>query len=331
MANSYGFDTAAWSIDGARHNGDLLRVLAYAATNGSEGVVSVGDCKVHQLSVPGTQIVIDSGAVLVRNRSGSTKNQTYVANGRTETRLDVTPTTSAGGRSDAVIVRLEDPQFSPWTKPSAAAAPLYRYTKPFIVENVPASTTNADQLGLGYSAYMLARLDIPSSTATITDGMITNVRKVANPRSLRRHVRANHQGAAYDLGGNGATWENWPPVARAIEIPTWATEMIVRMDITGGSAVGGPVGGYMRGVYSVFNGPVINATAQTTFSVEESTQQRRDFLVSDQIPVPASARGTTMYFYPQGRKFVDVGGVGILRADTGTSVVFDVEFLETAV
>jgi hypothetical protein len=96
MALVNGFQPAAWGIDGARHNAELMRFALYASTGGAEGIVEATDLKVHQLTTPGTQVVIDAGGCLVKNRSASQRNQSYGLNGRLESRLDVAAT---GGSS----------------------------------------------------------------------------------------------------------------------------------------------------------------------------------------------------------------------------------------
>ncbi len=225
MANVYGFDPTAWSIDGARHRGELLRLLAYAATSGAEGIVSPGDCKVHALSTPGSQVAVDTGGLIIRNRSANVRNQSYVANGRTETRLDVAPTGTAGGRTDLVVVRIEDPQYSPWATPPVGEAADYRYVKPFIIENVPASTRSATELNLGYSAVALSRITIPANTSTITDAYITDLRKLARPRTwIESDVQSgatNAQGGAVNLVSTD--WTDWPANSYTFDVPDWTT------------------------------------------------------------------------------------------------------------
>lgn len=316
MANTSGFDPAAWSIDGARHAGDLLRVLAYAATNGAEGVVAPGDCKVHQLGTPGPQIAIDAGGLVVRNSSGNTRNQTYVSNARSQSTLDVAPTGSSAGRSDAVIVRMRDPQYSPW--PSTVPAD-YQYVDPIIVQNVSPSATKASDLNLGYSAYMLARLDLPKNTTNIGDAMVKNTRELAQPRSWHRfyggppglsEAVVYPPGTADDSSGAVAL----PGVRPDVEIPSWATHY----DLVATSAlqtVAGSKGAtYVR--LGDMNGPLINWDGEL-----------RQFTATDIAhPIPLNRRGTTQQ--AQHRFRIDVGQVAVIG---WSSIVFNVAFYERVV
>jgi hypothetical protein len=328
MADVIGFEPVAWSIDGGRHPATLMRVLAYAAVSGGSGIITPTDCRVRQLTTAGGQVRIDTGAIAIRNMSANVKNQTYIANASTESRLDVQPTTTAK-RSDAVIVRLRDPDFSPWELPSGADPATYQYTQPVIIQNVSATLERIEELNLGYSAELLARLDLPPGTSAITDAMIKNKRRMANPRNKPDLLRIDLDGAAnHDVSTD--QWTNWPASAMEIDIPEWATEMILRVSLEGIGAAVGAVGGQLRAVISPFNGAISVATKSTKF-IERDLDSLAGYQVSDRIAIPASIRGTKKYIYPQGAKWTgNAGGSGVLRAGPATSVVYDYVFLETA-
>jgi hypothetical protein len=188
-------------------------------------------------------VAFDGGAILILNRSGSTRNQTYVAGGASETRLDVTPTGSSGGRHDLAVVRIRDLQYAPWSGLTVAPAdrPTFRYAEPFIIQNVPAGTSSFASLNLGYSGYALARLEIPANTSVITNAMIKDLRKLAQPRSSFRQYGGSPgigaEGAVFQVG----TIESGDPYSMAplagvqptIEIPSWATHMDISGVATG--------------------------------------------------------------------------------------------------
>lgn len=253
MANTYGFDPVAWSIDGGRHRGELLRAFAFAATNGAEGIVAPGDCKVHQLTTPGPQVVVDAGAVLVRNRSAGTRNQTYVANARAESRLDVPPSGSSL-RRHLVVVRIEDPQYSPWPKPPAGQEPDYQYAKPFIISDVPAGTTSASQLNLGYSAFALARLDVPAGVSNITDSHVVELRELALPREHRDPHGATMLDQVYlNWDWTFRDWTITAPIQS--RVPRWATHFFLATHLVGVDIPTGGAGGSLRNFLGDVFGP----------------------------------------------------------------------------
>lgn len=323
MANVIGFDPVAWGIDGGRHNAELMRVETYAKTSGEQGIVSLDDCKVHQLSTPGSQIAIDPGAVLVRNGHPNVRNQTYVANARSETRLDVTPTTSAGPRSDLVILRIEDPAYG-WPRPSAELAPTYQYVRPFIIQNVPANTTSFDQLNEDYAAYALARLDIPSSTSTITDNMIKNLREVALPRT-RRVVRGVNNQDVYTLYWDDTAWHDWPSYANwNIPTPRWATHMVFTLGLGGIVPLyADPTLGYLR--LNIGAGKILGDSVE--WRIDSAGGPPQTILNADEYAIPANVRGTTQPFKLEARK---VSGTSDLRWIPASSLSLDITFEERA-
>lgn len=336
MADEIGFDSAAWSIDGARIDSELMRVLSYAALGGSEGIITPGDCRVHELDVPGDQIVIDPGALGILNRNGD--NQMYVANARRLTKLDIAPTDSAGGRSDLVVVRMDDPDYPGGPVVPAEDAPTFQYARPFILQNVPPTTTLLSQIGgVAYSGYALARIDIPASTGTITDGLITNLRKVANPRRERFSERYNIAYSPNDMG-SGGIWVRYPDVPQTpLDIPEWATEMFIRVDVDGIMARDAALAGWWQ-VWVGPNNPNLEGGAGvpagfiTTREVYYNQQIFGDssehFLITDKIDIPPEMRGTRQWLTTNVKRG---GGTGFWRSTAATYVTADVEFQETAV
>lgn len=335
MADEIGFDSAAWSIDGARIDSELMRVLSYASIGGAEGIITPGDCRVHQLDVPGPQVVIDTGALGVLNRNAD--NQAYIANARRLSKLDVTATDSSGGRSDLVVVRMDDPGYPGGPIVPEEDAPAYQYVKPVVLQNVPPTTDRFEQLGLPYSGYALARIDIPASTATITDGLIKNLRKVANPRRERVSERYNITYAPNDMNSTNV-WARYPDVPQTpLDIPEWATEMFVRVDVTGIMSINAGHSGH----WSVFIGPYdqlreiggaippgVKPTQAVYYNQQTWGDATESFILTDRIDIPTEMRGTRQWLTTN---VIRGDGVGFWRSNIATHVVADVEFLETAV
>lgn len=326
MADDIGFDPVAWSIDGGRHPGDLLRLMAYAATSGSEGIVSLGDCKVHELGTPGGQVAIDAGALLIRNRSETVANQTYVANGRRQTKKDVTAT-GASARSDLLVIRIEDPQYDPWPQPLEADAPTYQYVRPFIIENVPPTTKSAVELDLGYSAVALARIDIPANTATILDDYIVDLRQVANPRSKRVVKGLNNQDQ-HTFFYEDLDWHPWPLYADfMIDVPEWATHVVYSLAF--GQIIpvyqdASATAGYLR--LNVGNGTLLGDLVQWEVDAGNATNPQ-SILNGDEHLIPAALRGTRARFQVEARR---VTGTSDIRWHPVSSLVLDITFEERA-
>lgn len=336
MANSYGFDPVAWSVDGGKHRGELLRVLAFAATAGSEGIVTTTDCKVHQLATPGPQIEIDAGALLIRNRSANVRNQTYIANGRTPTQLDVTQT-GGSARQDLVVVRIEDPQYgSGFPKPPVGQEADWQYVKPFIIQGVPAGTTSAAALNLGYPAVALARLEIPAGTSVITNAMVRDLRQVAQPRR-QRFVKSwrmpDGQAAKLDAAGPMILF---PQMQLPVFCPEWASQVKMIVNVGNMAQGGQKITGGMRAEYG-WNLPgnpyVFTEVSGIHYVVPPDISwsiSRNTTIIAGECALPANFRGKTHYVRIGTQINGGIEGGGSIAVDEWTTVTVDMEFVEVA-
>lgn len=314
--------SAPWFVGGgAEHSPEIARLLAYAGTSGAEGIVTPLDYKVSALAVPAGEVRIAPGAGLLLNRSTGGGQQTYVTRRATEERLPIAATGSAGGRSDLIVQRVEDPQYAPWQPPTTPEGWLTTTFDPFVViQGVPAGTRTAAALNLGYPAIALARVDVPASTGTITDAMITDLRKVALPRAERQQ-EIGLPGADRNTGGDG-TWVNLVSFASVFEVPTWATTALVTMTASGLEHLTGNFLGDIRANF-------LAAYSQDTVLDLNWTGNpaRYTYAVGGRFAVPLANRGTSVALNLQGRRRT---GTGVLQADAGVTVIADVTFQETA-
>lgn len=324
------FDSTPWFVGGgAQHSPEIARALAYAATGGAEGVVGATDLKVTQLPTPGTSVRLSAGAAIMLNRSagaggssafGST--QSYVGRAPTATDIAVDPTTSAGGRTDLVVVRVEDPQYAPWTAPADPVTATY--FRPFIVKGVPAATKTAAELNLGYPAVALAKITLPASTATVTNSHITDLRRIARPRSERRLIPVYQSGNSA-LNQAAGVWQNWPLVASLnLEVPDWATVLRAKLDIGGVQQLVGSIQGAIRlnfqGTYTQQVGYDFNWTG---------TPARHTLIQGGEIPITDAQRAAGVAnLKSEGMRSGTWVSGATLQADPWTTGFFDVEFTE---
>lgn len=336
-------DPTPWMIaGGAQHSADLGRTLAFAATSGEEGVVLPESLKVTPQPTPGSSVRIAPGACLMLNRSLASPHgeQSYVGRAGTSTTLAV-PSTGGVGRTDLVVVRVEDPQYAPWQTPSNPVTATY--FKPFLVQNVPANTRTAAELNLGYPAVALARLVIPASTTAITSAMIYDVREVAQPRSKRALL--SHYPGPKNWMGPGVTnsspgWNGtlWPYGAWTVDVPVWATRAVVVGTIAG-AKVGHPdsnVNGDIDTVHSIrLGGYIYTETAKAEWLTVVSPNtglrgyMRGDITTGGVLDIPASMRGATGVDL---RFMGDItAGLGEIYVDIYSTLLMDIEFQERAV
>lgn len=317
------WDSVPWFVGGgAQHSPEVGRLLAYTAFNGNEGILGALDLAVRATPVPGGSVTIAPGACSILSRASGGTYQAYAGRLATEDAVTIAPTSSGAGRSDLVVARVEDPYMAgePWADPTDPTVGPYVFTR--VISGVPSTTTTVAELGLGYSAIALARIDIPASTGTFTDGMITDLRHVANPRR-ERDLYALQLGTVYDL--TSATYMAWPSAAtHSIYVPSWAT--FVKIVATWAQVKYTSLNPY--GVVQARLGSL--NMAQTAYDMTASGgAYRTAFVNADAQAVPAAMRGTTQTLSLNGRR--DSGSSnGSVTLDAASAVVIDYEFSEVA-
>lgn len=330
------FQRTPWAIGGgALIEPEVMRLLAYASTDKTEGIVDIGDLRVRALAVAGGSVLVGNGGAVIKNRSAGGTAQSYVVRNDGDEQVNVGPTGGAA-RSDLVVVRIVDPQYSPWPALDPGQDPTTAtYVEPFIVTNVPAATTKAMDLnggaGLGYSAIALARIDIPANTASITDAMIHDLRKMASPRRQRVLNAYTLTAATETNTATGAEGEVFPNQASwAVEIPEWATRARVIGSWVQVIVPPGNASGFFW-VRLGYPKPAAGVeTRRVNYNTPGSTQSARGtFMAADDIAIPASLRGTVQALHLRAQYTTGSGpDTARLQMNAASAAILDVEFLE---
>lgn len=314
------WDSVPWFIGGgAQHSPEVARLLAFAATSGSEGVVGTGDLKVLPLAVPGGSVRVSAGAGLIRNRAAGGASQTYVARNPVEDTVAIAPTGSGAGRSDLIVAQIEDPYMAgePWQNPANPVVGPYIFSR--VISNVPAGTTRLQDVAgySGRSAITLARVDLPASTGTVTSAMIKDLRKVALPRRDRQLDTAFWNVGTVSVD---TTAFKYLGTSANFTVPEWATTAKIVITYSGMCLFAGNTVGWLRGT---MNGTEIRATY-----FDENwggSNSRTTYMAAGEIAITSAMRGKSYPIILEGKRD---SGPGYLQARLGTSVTIDVEFLE---
>lgn len=326
------WDPVPWFVGGgAVHSPEVARSLAYAATGGAEGVVLPGDLKVVPLNVPGGGVQILDGGAYIPSRAAGQTEQSYVPRNPTSDTITITPTGSSGGKSVLVGVRIEDPWIAgePWNDPADPTTGPYVFTRGI---NCPAGTTSWQAVSgrANDTAYALARIDMPANTGTITAGMITDLRRLARPRSLREFYKGAQSDASVTMDTN--VWKAFPvnPIT-GIRIPSWATHAAIRVDTTMRYISGNAYANFQS-----FIGPAGQQDSVTLYSdaLIDATTAGGSYRMPLVMPsdgywaIPASMRGTTVQISSRVRQ-IDVSGAnGVLSAPKSDYYVADITWSE---
>ena len=314
---------------GFEHSAEVMRAMLAAATSGAEGIVNAGDFKVQPLAVPGTSVRVAPGNGLVRNSYGGGQAQTYACRAGSQTEVPIAATGSSGWRNDLIVARIDDPTYQGGSfDPATFEAARFE-----VISGVPSDQKDLSGLGLSYPAIPLARLNVPPSTGTITESMITDLRSIAIPRVQRHLFTHNLAPEETDqlLGTPGENeGEAWPNVFWYFSIPDWAQRVRVRA-ILGGVRVEQVSPNNFGQLYVRFG------TVPTGFSTQYGRWDnsmaggitRQTFMVADDRAIPSAFRGVDTRAYIRASRMNSNSNTP--RLDTFSSISLDLEFYETAV
>lgn len=306
------FDPVPWFVGGgAQHSVEVARLLAYAATGGAEGVTGSLDHRVTELPTPGASVRVGTGSATLLNRYASGTQQSYMGRSASVTDLTV-PATSGSARSDFVVIRVDDPQYGGQAPSDPTVGP---YIRAELVSNVGAGAT-ALPVGVTYPAIILARIDIPASTSVIAQSMIVDLRKLVSPRR-QRDIYPMLPSSTYDIA-SGTGMVDWIAQAnQSITIPTWATTAKIIATVSGVTAKAADCACSMRWTLGSYASQPTSSTVKLGNRVTP--------LAAGTVNLAADDRGTTATLKLQGQR-----SSGTLSADSWTTVLWDVEFLEAA-
>ena len=326
------WDGVPWFTDGgAHHSGATARLLSHAAFGGQEGIVSPRDLQVAATASASSRVRVFPGACAITNRAANVKYEAYAARLPTTDEVEIAPTTASGGRSDLIVVRVENPYLDgedwplPPTEEDAEVGP-YVFTR--VIPGVPANTTNVASLNLGYSALALARIDLPPSTTTITQAMVKDLRKMTNVLRGVPEVGAAETPATVQKQPVG-TWGNWPATfGPQIEIPAWATHVVAKVKVLGASFGRGSGGGSNPAAnVRIALGSLLGATTFFNVQIEQWTDRTTIGAAMPRLAIPVAMRGTTQTLRLQANAHAGSWNGDQVWTDSGSMVEYDVDFI----
>lgn len=323
----------SWAALGQTTSPRLARMMLQAATGADEGVLTATDLACRELDIPGTKVTLNPGSVVILGREqpgqGTYQGAIYALE-----ELDIPATGSGSGRSDLIIVRVEDPTVdgTEWNHDPSSEPIIYIRR----IHDVDPGTTTAPE---GQSAIAIARIDIPASTGTITQDMITDLRHVVLARSdyqIRTQRGGTQTGGEWDEAGNitSPDSERWPQHEWPIHIPRWATQaQIIGSWQNAYLKPTGTVAGTEDARGQLFigfaTGPTFLTTIPSAYNFNQTSTSngyRCSAFNDDQIDIPPEMRGQDVWL----RMYVEgtPGQAGRLVADQWANFTVKVNFLE---
>jgi len=326
------FEPVPWFVGGgAEVSAETARVLAYQACRGNGGIGGPDDLKVTAFTVPGAGVNYGPGIVSCISHAPAQTYQAYTGRNTQQGTAPVTGTTGSGTRYHLVCAHVQDPYVDP-----AYGEPTNPKVGPYIELSViydfypgagygtPQATADLIE-SQGLTAEGLAMITVPANTATITQAMITDVRRVANPRRVAERV---HLTSTSDDTLNLASFEQFPNgIIYDLYVPKWATVAKVYGFVEGLRKTKSGTGELRVGIRDT----TLGTKGTTINEPAPAGVDRVSYNVGGTITIPSNLRGTVCRFEVQGRYTTTVAtSSGFLSTDTYSSGMLDITLEERA-
>lgn len=320
------FNGVPWAITGSQLDTFVMREFANISTRDSEGIHLPGGGKVTALGSPSGNVNIAAGGILLR--SFQAPGQSYVGRITSDTVLPI-PATSGSSRSDLIIATIRDPDFSPWTAytdPNQIKFGPYFYPERIVGTG---STVRASQV-VSYTAYALARLDIPSGTTNITNSMIVDLRFLAQPRIGFAQALQYGPGTDDFLLLTDTSYRTWPTNTLSVTVPTWATHCLAEITLNSAMTTGNAYADTRINFGGLFGTSVPYDHNQPPSGVAGDDRSGVPHTIFADLDV-RSLQGQTVVVKPEAKRAFTGIATNTLWVDSRQQVKFDLRFVERAV
>lgn len=295
--------------NGGTHSAQSFRMMVRDLARGAEGVTEGNDLKVSPLATPGGGVLVGDGSGIIRGRAVPWQGHYTAYNIGSET-VSVAPT-GGTARADMVVMRVLDPEYEGSRNPAKDKVVAFE-----VVSGVSASATTPPP---GFSAIPLARINLPASTGTVTAAMITDLRRIANPRRDRRIHMV--RGFPYSQAPTAVDkWADWPAEGRVqVEVPPWAVTANIVTQI-GIRSSGNP---HTRWRHKF--GALLGAEITMDDDVVTGSS-RSNIMLGDTPTITPALRGTVQTLSLQTNPIA--GSTFTIDVNGGSNLIFDIEFVE---
>lgn len=329
-----GFEGVPWFVGGgAKHSAEIARLAAFLGGAGpNEGIAASGDLKVSQSGTADGNVHMAIGACSVLNRSSNALSQKYICRATQVSDIPIASTGGAG-RSDLVVVSVEDPQYPPfsssgWTTTQIENGP---YVFPRVLSGVPNTAKTPRDAGATYnnrSMLAIARIDIPAGTTNITSSMIKDLRRLQSPQeTTKRSLQPGPASPQFMAVGDTGAYKDFPTNTFQVEVPPWATDAAVTITIN--TVASDAASDYVPRIYF---GGLTALSGAWDYNGNGGTSvgywEKLTFPMYAEFDV-RSLQGQTVTCKPQGIRIFP-GNTGQILVDAYAQIAFEVAFSQRA-
>ncbi|WP_172171051.1 hypothetical protein [Brevibacterium sp. CT2-23B] len=306
---------------GAENYGELARADSFIGSAGATGIIAPTDFKVVQTPTPGAAVRVRKGTGVIASTYPNVFGQSYVVQEQSFTDVPVAATGSSGGATKYVYVLIEDTQ--------------YTGQAPVSVENGPYNSYQVTTTLPQFKPYLLlAKIEQPKSTATITNAMITDLREIANPRTyptLRVNALTSDEAETLTATADAGEWFPNAGGGQVIKIPELATRAIIEAEWL---QVNERKGNSYGGIWVEF-GPYVTsgvrqyATSHLRWNSSTAGDNARNtWKCADEVYIDPSIRGTEQWFAMKARISYASANAARPQMDNHSAALLKVTFLQ---
>lgn len=324
---------------GAQVSPDLDRGILEAVSGGGGGIVRATSFRARQTTTASSQVQLDPGLILIRGQdTGIVGQGTYAGRTVAPELSEAVPASAGVDRYHMIVIRVEDTNARPsWGHDHNGTVdepgdPLM-YVR--VITDVSSTATAPPT---GYSAEPICRVRVPAGTDTVTNANITDLRRLAQPRTYleRRQMAGSNDPVDY-LGDYDAAYEFCPQDPHTnIFVPTWATQAVVTAEwqelFLEPQSPGGANDALGDVKIRLTDGTTTVETTPTPYNRNQfsaTNGYRTTVSHSATVNIPAALRGKYVSSYYMGKGSPDADGK--LRTDQRTMFVTDLYWRETPV
>lgn len=272
---------------------EAFRAEHYAATSGGNGVGSPTALKVHAQPAPDGTIRTNPGGATLKSTYAGQDEQSYHTYFGPRT-VSVSPTgSSAGGRTDLVVVQLCDPEHdNHWSYDGEYPIPA-DVAKDMEFQRIHVLEGRDRTAHLDFPHALLAEINRPPNTTIVEPSHITDLRMLANPKTLMVPLVKNIGSADTHVAGRTGNYNTLAEFQ--VDVPEWATTAVVDATLAGcftRHPNGGVVGNFdFSGLGSAAGGE--GGFTQTGWGAAGSVAYERiDFHAGGEVLIDPERRGT---------------------------------------
>ncbi|MDQ8707863.1 hypothetical protein RCO28_36155 [Streptomyces sp. LHD-70] len=296
---------------GARHQARATRLLLRGLVHGGQGIAEATDLKVSPLQSPACGVRVADGSAIVHGARPWQGAYGQINIG--DALVDIEPT-GPFARTDLLVLRVEDPEYEGDRDPACGDIGYFH-----VIQGVAPETVEVPE---GMSAIPLARISLPRDTATVTAGMITDLRRLANARYQHRVLTA-WPTTRQRLPGELGRWTAWPTEAAwDVEVPAWASQATITVTISGLSVEDGSLRARMRTTLGEAKGK------SALIDSEQGPASHLFTALAHTYVLPPGQRGRTQRLAVQTNQHAD-SGQGGLYVDRYAAIVATIDFAES--